>query len=168
MTVAIWASIGGWVLTIILHLQGIRRAEASRMRDRLIDRLEHNADWLVNQIEIQTFQATDIEEVWSGKVSLVETYLASLNAYTGCEILDGKQLVGLRNINLELVSSETAIEAIKVTQDISIEIHTNYLKNYFLASKTFLWLRKVHAELVGAILCLVVLLLFFSIMVVLS
>ncbi len=88
----------GWIYSTYLSYRSGRRTEVSRLKDRLVDKVEKAGQWYVDSIKGAALDSMT-EQILTNKVSQCETRLRQINTYVGCEICSVEIFKSLRDID---------------------------------------------------------------------
>lgn len=156
-------ALAGWAFLFYLHNRTLRRSEISRLKDRLVDKVENTYEWLVKELEDESCDRLVLESNLSAKVTQVELRVRQLNHYVRCEIVTTENLAILRNIDVAQSNKQYLINiANEAIADTIESIESSYDSHYFEQSYlTRVW-KSRKEDLFGAALALAVICLIFG------
>lgn len=97
--IRIWLFFFGWIFTFYLSTRAIARSEISRLKDRLVDRIEKNIDWFNTEIN-KSVELLYLESEIGARATQLDLRFTQINHYAKCEILELDWLTPLRDFNL--------------------------------------------------------------------
>lgn len=152
-----FALVVGWLYLFLLNNRTLKRSEISRLKDRLVDKINTECAWCINEIQRES-PSNQIEQIFSGKLTQIELRLNQINHYVGCELLKERMLFKLRDIDLlgsdsvenkvHMIYSESAdlIEHIEHSYDVHF-VSTNILLRFWISCRL---------EILGALTALLI------------
>jgi hypothetical protein len=110
----------GWVILFYLNNRTLRRSEISRIKDRLIERIDAVRSWYVDEVRLDSdgLNRLSLEQNLSAHVSQIELRMGQLNDYLGVDILDFDSLAHIRTIDNDKS---------RPLQEIIEEVHVKFL-----------------------------------------
>lgn len=117
----------GWTFLFYLHNRTLKKGEVSRLKDSITKEIKELFDWLDDTSE-SGYTALELEELLSGKITLIEFLISQINEYTHSDFLDPLWLAELRYIDTEeLLSNKKISQQERLRQfDIIEKIETAY------------------------------------------
>lgn len=157
----------GWVFGFYLSNRSNRRTEISRLKDRLVDKIEKVSAWYVGEIIEDDCNKMLVEQVFVNKISQCETRMLQFNKYVGCNIFQVEWMGELRKIDFEKFSEDPTVFLVdvhdkfsRVMDEIEGAYDAHYIQTNFLNS---MW--KTHGNsMLGAIGALSIICLFLMVM----
>lgn len=155
----------GWAYGYYLSNRSSRRSEVSRLKDRLVDKLDKTLSWYVDEVSDTAMTPVELEQVLADKVSQCELRINQFNKYVGVEIIDSSILATIRDIDVSCcIADKRAPASIYTLFANTIEsIECSYDEHYInLSLQKRLWL-EYGPELKGVFMAGVTLLVYISV-----
>jgi hypothetical protein len=142
----------GWAYGYYLSHKGSSRAEVSRLKDRLTDKLEKILSWYVAEIENASLSAVQIEQILTDKISQCEHRITQFNKYVGVNVIDNFDLIRLRDIDVAacLGSKHVPVDTYSQFADVIEKIECAYDRHYIHQSFVSRLWKEHEPELKGA------------------
>jgi hypothetical protein len=151
----------GWAFLFYLNNRTLRRSEISRLKDRLVERVEAIRSWYVDEIRLDVDGKCrmSLEQNLAAQITQIELRMKQLNFYIGCEVVDFEDLASIREIDNDIDRS---------TQDIVESVHyefSNLIENIEISYDSYfgvqsflrrMWLSRKY-EISGGVMGLIML-----------
>ncbi|SIQ14358.1 hypothetical protein [Marinobacterium stanieri] len=128
----LYIAIIGWLIVLLLNNRTLKRSEISRIKDRLIDKLDSCISWLDSEINSDAFEPSLAEVQLSGKATLIELKVRQLNHYVGTELLPVSEISNIRALDVfQPNKAELLVEATETISDLIEKVEIRYDEFYF-------------------------------------
>lgn len=144
----------GWGFLFYLNTRTLKKSEISRMKDRVIDRIEKTQEWYSKEYlkTNSSSERTEIEDYFSGKISNIELRLTQINNYIGKDIFSPNCLVEWRSIDNTASDKNQKQTTLKEIHDASLNIIDYIERNYDIHNNRKLSIPFNNTLLAGACL----------------
>lgn len=155
----------GWLLIVILNNRTLRRSEISRLKDRLVDKIQSIEAAIDAELDSEP-NPLCIENLISTRATHIELRVAQLNEYARHTLVGEEHIVQLRDFDIFSISdkSKVKIGLRSITSDLIESVESNY-DSFFLKQNPFarLWHSR-KPEIFGMASALLILSLFFHVL----
>lgn len=147
----------GWIYLLYLNNRTLRRSEISRLKDRLVDKIEKlEPSYIEESDRLPTSDPLLLEHFLATKTTHIELRIAQLNHYIGTNIVPVDKLLPLREFDTSEKDPSTLREIISdLIEQIEQCYDQHFVHRNFLAR---LWLTR-KPEIFGAITALLIIVL---------
>lgn len=154
----------GWGFLFYLNNRTLKKSEISRMKDRVIDRIEKTQEWYIKEYwnSKSDSERTEIEDHFSGKISNIEMRLSQINNYIGRNVFSSDCLVEWRSIDNTAANNTDKKKTIKSIHDVSFQI-IDYIESRYDKSNLPIHFSFNNSFLIGSTLGLAICYLFLKI-----
>lgn len=154
----------GWLYLYYLHTRTLRRTEISRIKDRLVARIEEIQTWYLQQLSSDCDDVTLLESLLATKVTHVELRILQINHYVGRDLIPIEWLTPLRALEV-LPNNRESVSAInQICADLIEGIETSYDSLFFRKNFFARFWNTRKEEILGTISGLLLLYLLFEVL----
>ncbi|EOG6954117.1 TPA: hypothetical protein PXO68_003999 [Yersinia enterocolitica] len=128
----------GWLISSYINTRAFRRAEASKLKDKISSQMEVFFDQLEEKIRIRSLKETELDDFITGKLAIIELQIKHLEMKIQISLISAATLAIIRDKPYDFMSSNDG-EYKKQLHDLKIntleEIEEKYTNWYFQQDK---------------------------------
>ncbi|HGN2198552.1 TPA: hypothetical protein ACKRZH_002685 [Proteus mirabilis] len=87
----------GWLFSSYINTRAFRRAETSKLKDKIASLTEIFFDTLEEKIKLRTLKESELDDFISGRISIIELHLNHLERKININLITASQLSKIRS-----------------------------------------------------------------------
>lgn len=137
-------AVAGWIFSSYINTRTFKRNETSKLKDRISSMIESFFDSLEDKVKSRGVKETELDDLISGRMSLIELHLKHLEKKINIKLISDEQLTKIRsepydyllsaNGDFKKKLSELRFNTLELIED-------NYTEWYFRNSTKYVGMR---------------------------
>jgi len=124
----------GWLFSSYINTRTFKRNETSKLKDKISSLIESFFDSLEEKIKSRTIKETDLDDLITGKLAIIELHLKHLERKINVQLLPDEHITKVRNDPYDYLNSASG-DYRKSLNDLKFNtlelIEENYTEWYF-------------------------------------